>query len=1398
MGKRSVLALLLVVALSGAGPGPAAAAPALIPPAEVIPVKEIRPGMKGYGLTVFRGTRPSRFAVTVIDVLRRNYLGQDMLLVRLSGGPITERGAKLIAGMSGSPIYLGGRLAGAVSMGYSFPGEPVAIVTPIEAMAEALDPRLPAKPMLTTVPTGPASPTPLGVTAPDDDDWPALLSPPQASAATPLSTLRPLITPLYTHGLSPAGSRYLARLVSPFGLKVAAGTGGKAPAGAIPLQPGSAVGVSLVSGDIDITTSGTLTYRKGNRVLAFGHPMYQIGAVDLPMTTVYVHDIWCGLEQSFRLDAAGKIVGAITQDRPFSVAGVVGKMPRLVPVEIGVRDATTGRSQFLRLRTVDHPMLTPGLVQLAAGEALLRVRPHPGESMARVQLAVEAEGFPTLVRKNTVFDYFDPNGFEYAALRDLNELLSLLSTNPFGQVPIRRVRLSVTITPGRKTAALERLAVDRNRVAPGETVRVTAVLRPWRGSPEVRTLEVKIPDGAPEGRAYLSVSGGASGLPRRPAAGSGLILILGGGRTSASEPVTSVGQLVRRYLEREHNDELVARLHLPSPSGSVEGERLYGLPAPLADVMRSPKATGFHPLLEEVRQRVGVGRVVTGAQAIPITIQRQALAEKPRPRPPAAAPSEAPTPPQQPPDQARGPLPAGNRDGVSVDPLAQPAPVSSATPEAPPSPAPETQPSSDEEDEAEEPAAPSPPATQPPAGPRKRPGRQTLFWSQRSHRDWERGQAEGTAVSTAGTLELAPSLSVVYRLAKERMVWAIAAGSADDVYLATGTDGRIYHRSPEGQMRLLFDAPEPSIQALALDRQGNLYAGAGPGGVIYRVSPAGKATVFFRTRQRYVLSLVIDASGNLYAGTGGAGRIFRVAPDGQGAEYFTTREPHVLRLALDSKGALLAGTAEQGVVYRITAPGQGTAVMDTGDRAVGGLAVDRDGRVVAGTAPRGLILREGEARPLLEAQATVLALACGPDGMVYAGAGTRLLCLRGPEDALTLECQDQGQLLALALDGRGKLWAGTGNGAGLYTLKSPGAQGTFASVIRDAETSARWGRLSWEAILPEGATVTARTRTGNTAEPDASWSPWSDEYTDASGTPVQSPPGRFVQYKVVLRAGKGGASPVLKSVTLSYLPENRPPRVEWRSPLVGTPVSGKVALSWTGSDPDHDTLTYELFYSADGGQTWQQMQPAAPPPANSGTSTPAGATKEGAPAQSQTPAAPTNPAGDTPKPEAKPAQANSEPPKPTPTPPRPGPVTGTSFRWETAGLADGPYLLKVVASDVRSNPGDARTAERVVGPVLVTNAKPKLTLDSATLARDAEGRVSLRGRVEDPRVPIASISYRVDGGEWLAATPADGMLDSPTEEFSLTTEKLSPGQHRIEVEAVNLAEGTATATIEAR
>ena len=1015
MRSRFFFALLVL-----AFPSALRAAPALIPPEEILRVSSIRPGMRGYGLTVFRGTRIERFDVQVIDILRRDYLGRDMLLVRMRGGPITERGANIIAGMSGSPIYLGGKLAGAVSMGWGFPKEPVAIVTPIEAMADAFDPRLPQKPLLTSLPAAFEEPRAAGAEWPSAEHalFPAgqgmvgpaygTYTPYRSEEAAPLGsgplpTRRPLMTPLFTHGLSPANVRRLGALVAPFGLEVAAGAGGRAlDTGDIPFRAGAGIGVYLATGDIEIGGTGTLTYRKGNRILAFGHPMFQFGAVDLPMTTVHIHDVASTYSRSFKLASMARVVGAITQDGPFSIAGRVHRMPRMIPLEIAVNDTGSGRRQTFRVQAASHPILSGRIIEMAASEGIARVRAFPGEAMARVRLRVEAENLPPIVRENGAFDYFDPNCFGYSALRELEELVGILNGSPFGQVPIRRVAVSITLSPGRRTATIERAWVDRDRVEPGETVRVSAVLRPWKGTPEVKALDVKVPAGTPDGRAFLYVAGGASSLPARPSMG-GFFFIRDVGRPGAAAPATNVRQLVRRYLERERNDHLVARLFLPGPSGSVGGERLLRLPPPLAEVMRSAKATGFFPMLEEVKERVSLDRVVGGTQMIPITIERRSLAEKRGAGRPAASSSGSPPLPMPSPsgmphasignDYAAAPPP---REGAAV--LAPPRPPGVAPLPQSDRPHPSDRSNADNDDEEDTPALSSREGT----GARRRPGRQVVFWRQRSYQDWERGDTKGTVATSDGTIRLVPTVMSVRPFAEENCIWAMASDAAGNFAVGTGSDGRLYRRTFDGKVRLLLDAPEAQILAVACDARGSVYAGTAPGGVIYRVRPDGAAVTYFRTGERFVLSLALDAAGNLYAGTGPSGRIFRVAPDGKGSVYFTTSEPHVMRLAMDGKGALLAGTAGGGVVYRITGAGQGTALLDTGDSAVGGLALDRQGGVVAGTAPRGLVVREGRAKPLYEARAPILALAAGSDGSLYAGAGANLVRLEGEDSAAKL------------------------------------------------------------------------------------------------------------------------------------------------------------------------------------------------------------------------------------------------------------------------------------------------------------------------------------------------------------------------------------------------------------
>ena len=299
-------------------PRPAAAmVPSNAGATPIMPVSEVKEGMTGYGLTVFHGTKIERFGFKVLGVLPRYNLGQPVILVRFTSGPMTTRGAYLIQGMSGSPCYVNGRLIGAFSLGEAGAKEPIGMLTPIQDMLEALDPKLPNRPLG-------VSAAEFGVPGPDTASTPqssfGLFDAPGGPDPSLLGGMQfePLATPLMVSGLNGRAFQMLSRGLRPFRLMAMPGPGTmtayKKP---IPMQPGAAVGIQLVSGDVDITAMGTVTYRRGDQLVAFGHPFLQIGPADFPLTTCYVHEIFPGLSISHKIMSPVKTVGELLQDRPF-------------------------------------------------------------------------------------------------------------------------------------------------------------------------------------------------------------------------------------------------------------------------------------------------------------------------------------------------------------------------------------------------------------------------------------------------------------------------------------------------------------------------------------------------------------------------------------------------------------------------------------------------------------------------------------------------------------------------------------------------------------------------------------------------------------------------------------------------------------------------------------------------------------------------------------------------------------------------------------------------------------------------------------------------------------------------------------------------------------------------
>jgi sugar lactone lactonase YvrE len=1416
------------------------ASAAVLSPREIMPVGQVRPGMKGYGLTVFRGTKIERFGFEVISVMPKMNSGRPLILVRLSGGPITGRGAFGIQGMSGSPCYVNNRLIGAFAYAYAFPKEPVGMLTPIEDMAEALDPNLPTQLA--------------GMSAPVVDVSQALSAeaPPTLPFAAPPPTLiKPLGLPVMVSGVSPRFMDRISQFFAPFNMAATPGPGRMAPSTpTIRLGPGSALAVSLLTGDIDMTGVGTVTYRRGKELLAFGHPMFQLGATNFPVTTAFVHDVISGMQVSFKMASPVQTVGTLFQDRPFSVAARVGAAPSMVPITCVVNDQGTGRSRTYKVRAANHPLLISRLLPIAANQAIFEVHGVPGDTTADVDLAIDTAELGTIRRQNV---FFDGRAIDVSAVADLLSVMSILNDNAFRRINVKGVRMNVRLTPRRRTAVVERILVPQDRFEPGDTVDVGVVLRPYRGEPFTTRTSIRIPENAAAGRATLIVSGGPTPPPAQSSGG-------GGGSQGGSTPppaLTSVPQLLRRFLERERNDQMVTRVQFTTTAVSVNGEPLAMLPAHVADAMRSGRASGARSERDEVKSVRSMEYVLAGAQSVAITIESRVRSDK---APASGGSSSSGSRSESASYTVTTPSSISAIEDDSDEGMAETGPLPQPLPGAgrgvgPLEAARGSEPSRRSEkpsgEKSVKPGKDVPAAA--PAGEAKEESdegavisRKAKTWRQTSAAEFEKGALEGLAVTSRGELRIAPALRL-HAETGEQFVWSVAAVGSE-VYAGTGNTGVVYRVGASGKAEPFFRSGELEVHALAKDKAGNLYAGTSPNGKLYRIRPDGHADELMALRAdtlpaegrtpategrrtaAYVMSIAVSEDGTVFAGTGPEGRVYRIAPQGKPTVLFKTADRFVQSLLVAPDGVVYAGTAESGLLYAIRPDGTARVVLDTDANAVTGLARDENGNLYAATAGgssssvKGTVVRispQGDVKTLWDkSKSAVTALARDSAGNLYASSGAAIVRIEEDGEVVTHSDAKRGQFMALDAGARGEVVAGSVNVGAVYRLE-PARMGAYESVVHDTRLSSRWGELRWLGRAGEGDTVRLDTRSGDSPEPDATWSAWiaipdgaaggaSDRSgaREAGGGRVMSPAGRYVQYRVTLTRG-AEAGPVLQEVSLSYLPRNSAPSVAFSAPAGGEFWKGSQTVKWTGTDADKDTLTYEVSYSRDG-VTWTPVGKATGRRADGPTGREAATTSGGsleerlaanpalarfrqaladdpeATAESRKQADELIAKFDGEKSATGPEAAKSEEKK--------GQNRESSISWDTAQLPDGVYRLRVVASDRPSNGEGALTGEVVSEPVLIVNKKPGLYVFRKTARRDDSGMLRVDGLVE-ARAPIAGAQFRIDGGDWNACEPADGIWDSTVEGFTLATTGMSRGEHKVEVKVSDLAGNTVSKTV---
>src|ERR1700722_4835388 len=467
-----------------------------------IPVSQIHVGMRGVAYTVFQGVKPESMEVEVLGVLHNvNGPKGDIILVRLHGQKVEYTG--VVAGMSGSPVYFDGKLAGALAFRIGeFSKEPIAGVTPIADMLEinALD-KSPAEEAAATRPglsnaAGKTAAPGDGATFSDGDSTQAFAS-----------YLKPIDTPLVFNGFSEETMRRFAGQFASAGVIPVMGAGSVSEAKQPePLEAGSAVSAILVRGDMDIAATCTVTYIDPQRLLACGHPLLQFGSVDLPMNKAEVLATLPSPMNAFKIVNTTERAGVFVQDRHTGILGVFNKQPDMIPVALSIH-SSTGTKEF-HYEVLNNPRLSPVAIMATVFNALHGVNEYGEEITYRLNGSMEVKGFPAVALKNMFVPLENGQPAAMSAAQSLGERFGRIYDNPYNAPAVKSLKLDFELVRERRWARLESARTDVREARPGDEIIVETGMAPYRGERVVRQIPVKIPTSASKGTLRILVSDG--------------------------------------------------------------------------------------------------------------------------------------------------------------------------------------------------------------------------------------------------------------------------------------------------------------------------------------------------------------------------------------------------------------------------------------------------------------------------------------------------------------------------------------------------------------------------------------------------------------------------------------------------------------------------------------------------------------------------------------------------------------------------------------------------------------------------------------------------------------------------------------------------------------------------
>ncbi len=563
----------------------------------IMRLSEIKVGMTGEAFTVFQGTRPEKMGVEVLGILR-NMAGPkgDVILVRLKGPHPEYTG--VVAGMSGSPVYIDGKLIGALAYRIGeFSKEPIGGVTPIASMLQINEFD---KTSVEQEAASSAATMPAHTGGPGEQPAPISMT----------TYLRPIETPLVFNGFSEESIHRFAPQFASAGIVPVMGAGSSSDAPQPePIEPGSSVGAVLVRGDMDIAATCTVTYMDADHLLACGHPFLNFGQVEMPMTKSTVLATLPSSSNAFKIASTTETIGAFVQDRHTGILGRFGKTPAMIPVTINFHGVARPRSYHMEV--MNNARLTPVVMMASVFNAIQGINEYGEDTTFRVSGAISVAGFAKLEINNMYAPGDGQNPTAAAIAASLGERFTRIFENPYARPDITGVVFDIDLVPERRVARLETARTDVTEARPGDEITVETVLRPYRGERMVRQIPVRIPTSTPRGALRILVSDGDTlDKGRRPTPGF-----------ARNYDLASTIAL----LNKEHsNSSLYVSLLEASPQAQVGDKIMPTLPLSVMNVMEGMRGTQDMVLVGESsvsESSAPIDYVVSGAQVITVNVR---------------------------------------------------------------------------------------------------------------------------------------------------------------------------------------------------------------------------------------------------------------------------------------------------------------------------------------------------------------------------------------------------------------------------------------------------------------------------------------------------------------------------------------------------------------------------------------------------------------------------------------------------------------------------------------------------------------------------------------------------------------------------------------------------------